>query len=218
MSIRRNTAYNLLGSVIPLAVSLVTIPIYLNLIGESRYGVLAIAWLLLGYFGLFDLGLGRATAQRIAALRDASGAERAETFWTALAMNLCLGVFGALLMWPVAGYFFGQVFKIDDALRPEMLAAIPWLMLAVSRKRALTPFALCWVMSMASLRAARVRSVRQVPRGTHAAPPRSRPSGAPPGAQALSGAPAHRPEAIRRWTVAAPRAARRRPAIPPPVG
>jgi O-antigen/teichoic acid export membrane protein len=141
MSIRRNTAYNLLGSVIPLAVSLVTIPIYLNLIGESRYGVLAIAWLLLGYFGLFDLGLGRATAQRIAALRDASGAERAETFWTALAMNLCLGVFGALLMWPVAGYFFGQVFKIDDALRPEMLAAIPWLMLAVSRKRALTPFA-----------------------------------------------------------------------------
>ena len=140
MSIRRNTAYNLLGSVIPLAVSLVTIPIYLNLIGESRYGVLAIAWLLLGYFGLFDLGLGRATAQRIAALRDASGAERAETFWTALAMNLCLGVFGALLMWPVAGYFFGQVFKIDDALRPEMPAAIPWLMLAVSRKRALTPF------------------------------------------------------------------------------
>lgn len=131
MSIRRNTAYNLLGAVVPTAVSLVTIPIYLGLIGEARYGVLAIAWLLLGYFGLFDFGLGRATAQSIAALRDASAAERAESFWTALAMNLGLGVFGALALWPVAGYFFGQVFKIDEALRPELLAAVPWLMLAV---------------------------------------------------------------------------------------
>ena len=131
MSIRRNTAYNLLGAVVPLAVSLVTIPIYLGLIGEARFGVLAIAWLLLGYFGLFDLGLGRATAQRIAALRDASAAERAETFWTALAMNLGLGVIGALALWPIAGYFFGHVFKIDEALRPELLAAVPWLMLAV---------------------------------------------------------------------------------------
>ena len=131
MSIRRNTAYNLLGSVIPLAVSLVTIPIYMGLIGEARYGVLAIAWLLLGYFGLFDLGLGRATAQRIAALRDGTAEERARTFWTALAMNLGLGVIGGLIIWPVAAYFFGNVFKIEDALRPEVQAAVPWLILAV---------------------------------------------------------------------------------------
>ena len=131
MSIRRHTAYNLLGAVIPLGVSLFTIPIYLGLIGEARYGVLAIAWLLLGYFGLFDLGLGRATAQRIAALRDASVAERAQTFWTALALNVGFGVIGGLILWPVAAYFFSQVFKVEEALRPEMAAAVPWLILAV---------------------------------------------------------------------------------------
>lgn len=131
MSIRRNTLYNLGGSLVPLALSLITIPIYLGLIGEARYGVLAIAWLLLGYFGLFDLGLGRATAQRIATLRDATPAERAQTFWTALALNGGLGVTGGLLIWPIAAYFFGNVFKVEDALRPEMQAAVPWLILAV---------------------------------------------------------------------------------------
>jgi O-antigen/teichoic acid export membrane protein len=131
LSIRRNTAYNLLGSIIPLAVSLVTIPIYLGLIGEARYGVLAIAWLLLGYFGLFDLGLGRATAQRVAALRNGTAGERAQTFWTALTLNVGLGVAGGLLIWPIAFYFFGNVFKVEEALRPEMQAAVPWLILAV---------------------------------------------------------------------------------------
>ena len=131
VSIRRHTLYNLLGSVIPLAVALVTIPLYLKLIGEARYGVLAIAWLLLGYFGLFDLGLGRATAQRLAALRDGTPVERAEAFWTALALNVGLGVIGGLAIWPAAYYFFGHVFKVDEALRPEILAAVPWLILAV---------------------------------------------------------------------------------------
>jgi O-antigen/teichoic acid export membrane protein len=131
LSIRRNTVYNLLGSAVPLAVSLLTVPIYLGLIGEARYGVLAIAWLLLGYFGLFDLGLGRATAQRIAALRDAATEERAQAFWTALVLNLGLGIIGGLAIWPIGAYFFGNVFKIEDALRPEVQEAIPWLVLAV---------------------------------------------------------------------------------------
>jgi len=131
LSIRRNTIYNLFGSVLPLALSLVTIPIYIGLIGEARYGVLAIAWLMLGYFGLFDLGLGRATAQRIAVLHDASAEERAQTFWTALTINVGLGILGGLLIWPVAVYFFGNVFKIEDVLRHEIQSAVPWLILAV---------------------------------------------------------------------------------------
>ena len=131
MSIRRHTIYNLMGQLIPLAASLVTVPIYLKRIGEARYGVLAIAWLLLGYFGLFDLGLGRATAQCIASLHDAAPRQRAQAFWTALTLNVGLGVIGGLFIWPVAYYFFGHVFKVEDAMRPEIQAAVPWLILAV---------------------------------------------------------------------------------------
>jgi O-antigen/teichoic acid export membrane protein len=131
VSIQKHTAYNLLGAVLPLGLSLFTIPVYIGLIGEARYGALAVAWLLLGYFGLFDLGLGRATAQRIAALGNSSSEQLASTFWTALGMNVSLGIVGGLIIWPVAIYFFGNFFSVDAALRPELAAAIPWLILAV---------------------------------------------------------------------------------------
>ncbi|WP_288017614.1 flippase [Blastomonas sp.] len=131
MSISRNSTYNLLGAAVPIVLALATVPVYLKLVGPDRYGVLAIAWLLLGYFGLFDLGLGRATSQRIASLRNAPPSERAATFWTALCVNVVMGAVGALLFWPVSYYLFGHFFRVDEALRPEVIAAAPLLALAV---------------------------------------------------------------------------------------
>jgi O-antigen/teichoic acid export membrane protein len=112
-------------------VSLLTVPLYLARIGEARFGILSIIWLLLGYFGLFDLGLGMASAQQIAA-REAEGKQaQVRIFWTALLTNLGLGVIGGLIAWPVAQYYFGHVMKVDEAFRSEILLAVPWLILAV---------------------------------------------------------------------------------------
>lgn len=131
MSIRKHTAYNLAGGVLPLALSLFTIPLYIHAIGDARYGVLAIAWLLLGYFGLFDLGLSTATAQRIAALMPDADEERSRIFWTALAMNAGLGLAGGLLILPAAFLFFANSASVEPAMRREVSMAIPWLALAV---------------------------------------------------------------------------------------
>lgn len=131
MSIGRNTLYNLVGTAVPTALALVTVPVYLRLIGPERYGVLAIAWLVLGYFGVFDLGLGKATAQRIAALRHATGAERATAFGTALVSNLAVGIIGGLAMWPAAYAMFSIEMKLAPGLRAETLAALPVLALSV---------------------------------------------------------------------------------------
>lgn len=131
MSVRRNTIYNLVGAALPVAVSLFTVPLYLSRIGEARFGILSIVWLLLGYFGLFDVGLGMASAQQIAAREPEGKSAQARIFWTALLTNLGLGLVGGLIAWPVAQYYFGHVMKVDPAFRSEIVAAVPWLILAV---------------------------------------------------------------------------------------
>ncbi len=93
--------------------------------------MLSIAWLLLGYFGLFDLGLGKATTYSIAALKDATPQERADVFWTAILTNIVMGAVGGLVLWGAAGLFFDQLFKVDAVIKPEILAATPYLGLAV---------------------------------------------------------------------------------------
>jgi O-antigen/teichoic acid export membrane protein len=131
MSIGRNSAYNVLGAVTPLVLALVTIPIYLHLVGPARYGALAIAWLILGYFGMFDMGFGRATTQRLAALHDSTPEHRARVLWTAAAVNFGIGLMGAALLFVSADYFFRVHFKIDPAIRDEIIAAIPYLAASV---------------------------------------------------------------------------------------
>jgi O-antigen/teichoic acid export membrane protein len=131
MSVARHTAYNFIGAVVPIAVSLVTVPLYLKVIGLDRYGVLAICWLLVGYFGLFDFGLGRATAQKIATLANAPAAERNRIFWTAalLSSGLCLAA--VTVFAPLATIGLNLMKLGDPGLRQEVNNALPLLIAAV---------------------------------------------------------------------------------------
>ena len=123
--IARSTLINLAGLLIPTAVSLATVPLYLRWIGEVRYGVLLLAFTLLGYFGAFDLGLGRAVAQRVA--RQESGEERNRTFWTAFILSVGMGVLGGIVLYFLGHWLFAEIFQIPGALRGEAQKAIPWL-------------------------------------------------------------------------------------------
>src|SRR5258707_13561847 len=55
----RNTIWNLLGLLLPLAVGVVAVPPLIRGMGVARVGLLTLAWIVVGYFSLFDLGIGR---------------------------------------------------------------------------------------------------------------------------------------------------------------
>src|SRR5271169_27238 len=94
----RNTIWNLLGNGAPMLVAVFSIPILIQGLGKERFGVLTLAWALIGYASLFDLGLGRALTQLVAKKLGAGEDSEVPTLvWTSLILMLVLGLAGALV-------------------------------------------------------------------------------------------------------------------------
>ena len=61
----KNISWTLGGLTTPIIVALISFPIIIQNAGIERFGVLSLAWGLIGYAGVFDLGIGRATTQLV---------------------------------------------------------------------------------------------------------------------------------------------------------
>lgn len=127
MSVARHTLYNIAGAAVPVVISLATVPPYLHTVGFARYGILAICWLLLGYFNLFDLGLGRAISQKLATLEGAPPEARSRNFWTAVFLSIALAAIAIIIFYPVTWIVLSRVHFETAGLRSELGGALPWL-------------------------------------------------------------------------------------------
>jgi O-antigen/teichoic acid export membrane protein len=125
--LKASFALNLLSPLFRVAVAFVTTPIYLHHVGEARFGVISIVWILLGLFGFMDLGLSRAATNALARLRDATQAERARVLLTTMALNFCFGLIGGVLLYVIGGFLLEHFIKLPDALRPEVAGSLPWM-------------------------------------------------------------------------------------------
>jgi len=131
MSIRKDTLTNLAGAIVPMIILLITVPLYLKVLGEVRYGVLALVWVVLGYFAFLDLGLGRAVSNHIARLHDGSDQERGQVFWSAVAVNGMFGVVASTIFWIVSSYLIRDFLKIPVELQREVYSTLPWMVLTL---------------------------------------------------------------------------------------
>ena len=117
--------WSLLGTGLPLILGIVTIPVILEGLGMVSFGLLTLIWTAIGYFGLFDFGLGRALTQRVAAMRAHEGSldltEIAQGLW----LVVIFGLLGAGVMHGVGLYYVNAVLDLSGpALREAQMAVV----------------------------------------------------------------------------------------------
>ncbi|TCS28547.1 O-antigen/teichoic acid export membrane protein [Acetobacter aceti NBRC 14818] len=122
-----NFIYNAMGSLVPIIISLATVPLYIKLLGLSRYGVVTLSWVLLGYFGFLDFGMSRASANAMARLPEDDSRNRSKVFMTTLYSNMIMGTVGGLVMYFLGGFILLHVVKIEPDLIHETQQAYPWM-------------------------------------------------------------------------------------------
>ena len=124
MSLKRNTLWNLAGSVLPLVAGAGLIPYTLAHLGNESFGILTLIWGLIGYFNLFDLGVGRSLTFQLSRLK-ASGKipEIGPTLRAGMLLTLGAGLAGAALIWVAAPALAGHWLKISPALQQDAMLA-----------------------------------------------------------------------------------------------
>ena len=119
------------GQGLPLLVGLFTIPFLIRGLGTERFGILSLAWVLLGYAGLLDLGLGRATTKFVAEYLGKGELRRLPGIvWTSLSCQMVFGFAGMFLMAGVTQHLVDKWLKISPSFTSE--AKMAFLVIAIS--------------------------------------------------------------------------------------
>ncbi len=128
-TLARSTLWNLAGRLLPLLVAVAATPLLVQSLGLARWGIFALALGLVGLFGMFDLGIGRALTRTVAAhLAGGTAQERiAATVATGLALLAGLGVLAGVAAaggaWAYAG-----LLDLPAGLRAE----VRWALVALA--------------------------------------------------------------------------------------
>ncbi|PUA20527.1 flippase [Glaciimonas sp. PCH181] len=130
MSLKRNTVWNLAGTGLPFLLGAVTIPYLVKHIGVEAFGILTLVWALIGYFSLFDFGLGRALTQQVASCLTSNDQSRVpHLVKSGLIFTAVAGIFGGFILAILSGELGHNWLKVslslqEDTARCLLIAAL----------------------------------------------------------------------------------------------
>jgi len=114
-------------------VGVVVFPLIIQQYGIERFGLLAIAWSLVGYFGLFDMGLSRALTQIVSnkLSQNTQSEEVVTIIQTALLVSWGLGILGGVILWLVSDWLVIDILSVSKLIENETIQAFKILAIAI---------------------------------------------------------------------------------------
>jgi O-antigen/teichoic acid export membrane protein len=133
----RNTLYNFATQIIVSVVAFVSIPVIVSRIGDIAFGILTLIWMIVGYFGILDLGVGQASVKFLSEhLSKGEKEEANSTVWAAVGVSAVVGILTSLLVIGLTPYVLNGTVEVPDALQDQtrlscylLSIAIPFVML-----------------------------------------------------------------------------------------
>jgi O-antigen/teichoic acid export membrane protein len=128
----KNAVWNLVGACAPVLVAVVCLPMLKKSLGTERLGIISLAWVVVGYFGFFDLGLSRALTKLVA---EKLGEKRPEEIpalvWTSLYLMISIGLVVAMVALIFVPWLVQKVLKVPAELDQETIRACYWISFSI---------------------------------------------------------------------------------------
>ena len=132
LTIARSAFWNIAGRAGPMVVAVLATPFLVADLGPTRWGLFALALSLIGIFGIFDFGIGRALTKLLAErLAVGEVADAAAMTRTGLVLLTLLGIAGAAILAAFAHLWVDHGLHVTGTEHDEVLHALDVLCLAV---------------------------------------------------------------------------------------
>ncbi len=154
----KNVMWNFFIQGMPVIIAVFTIPLIIKGMGIERFSILTLAWAVIGYSSLFDLGLGRALTLLVSRkLGRGDTADLPVVVWTGLAIISALGILAGFLIYFSSPYIV-KLLNVPDLYQIEALdtmhllaLSLPFLIAIMSLKGILESFQKFAVISLLRL-------------------------------------------------------------------
>jgi len=129
----KNFFINLLGKGAPALVAFITIPFLIEGMGNERFGLFNLLLVTVGYFSLFELGIGRAITKFVSEAL-ASGEQENELnqlLWSSFTLLLLLGIFSTIILIGFTPLLIKKILNVPPFLIEEGVASLIWASLSL---------------------------------------------------------------------------------------
>jgi len=118
----KNVSWNFLGRIVPLIAAIFAIPVLINSLGIEYFGIFTLALMVIGYFSLFDLGIGRALTKFISVEIGTGKIEKIPIIvGTGLSIMFLFSIIGLIISIAISSWMVTSVLIVPIYLQEETI-------------------------------------------------------------------------------------------------